>query len=49
MLDRYGLKAAECVFIDDNAANVAGAEAVGIRGIRFEGEGQLRKKLEELL
>ena len=49
LLDRYGLKAAECVFIDDNAANVAGAEAVGIRGIRFEGEGQLRKKLEELL
>ena len=49
LLERYGLNAAECVFIDDNAANVAGAEAVGIRGIRFEGEKQLRKKLEELL
>lgn len=49
LLDRYGLEAGECVFIDDNAANVAGAEAVGIRGIRFEGEKQLREKLEELL
>lgn len=49
LLDRYALKAGECVFIDDNADNVAGAEAVGIRGIRFEGEKPLRKKLEELL
>ena len=49
LLDRYGLEAGECVFIDDNAANVAGAEAVGIRGIRFEGEKLLREKLEELL
>ena len=49
LLDRYGLEAGDCVFIDDNAANVAGAEAVGIRGIRFEGEKQLREKLEELL
>ena len=49
LLDRYGLKAEECVFIDDNAANVAGAEAVGIRGILFEGEKLLREKLEELL
>ena len=49
LLDRYGLKAEECVFIDDNAANVAGAEAVGIRGILFEGEKLLREKLEELV
>ena len=49
LLDRYGLEAGECVFIDDNAANVSGAEAVGIRGIRFEGEKLLREKLEELL
>ena len=47
LLDRYGLKAAECVFIDDNAANVAGAEAVGIRGILFKGEKQLREELED--
>ncbi len=35
LLDRYSLKAEESVFIDDNPANAAGAEAVGIRGIHF--------------
>lgn len=45
LLDRYSLKASDCVFIDDNAANVAGAEAVGIRGIRFTGASDLRKQL----
>ena len=49
LLDRYGLKAEECVFIDDNAANVAGAEAVGIRGILFEGVGKLKEDLDILL
>ncbi len=34
-LTRNGLAAANCVFIDDNAANVAGAAAVGIDGIHF--------------
>ena len=29
-LDRFGLAAEEAVFIDDNAANVAGAAAVGM-------------------
>lgn len=45
LLDRYSLKASDCVFIDDNAANVAGAEAVGIRGIRFIGASDLRRQL----
>lgn len=45
LLDRYSLKASDCVFIDDNAANVAGAEAVGIRSIRFTGASDLRKQL----
>ena len=45
LLDRYSLKASDCVFIDDNAANVAGAEAVGIRGIRFTGASDLRRLL----
>lgn len=49
LLDRYGLKADECVFIDDNADNVAGAEAVGIRGIRFKGIGTLKEELDTLL
>ena len=49
LLDRYGLKAEECVFIDDNPANTAGAEAVGIKGIVFQGVEQLRKQLDTLL
>lgn len=34
-LERNGLAAADCVFVDDSAANVAGAAAVGIDAIRF--------------
>lgn len=45
LLDRYSLKASDCIFIDDNAANVAGAEAVGIRSIRFTGASDLRRLL----
>jgi len=36
-LDRFGLRPEEAVFIDDNAANVAGAEAMGLRSILFVG------------
>ena len=47
-LDRFGLQAAEAVFVDDNAANVAGANAVGIHGLLFTGEPQLRADLRGL-
>lgn len=36
LLERYGLKAEECVFIDDRKENVEAGEKVGIRGIVFE-------------
>ncbi len=36
-LDRHGLAAADCIFIDDSTANVAGAEAVGMHGHHFVG------------
>ncbi|MBR1871951.1 MAG: HAD family phosphatase [Bacteroidales bacterium] len=45
LLDKYALDPSECVFIDDNPANVAGAETVGIRGIRFTGAADLRRIL----
>jgi 2-haloacid dehalogenase len=35
LLERNGLAAEDCLFIDDNAANVAGAEAVGMAGYHF--------------
>lgn len=45
LLDRYHLNPAECIFIDDRASNLRGAEAVGIRGILFTGAGDLRRQL----
>ena len=47
-LDRFGLRAGEAVFIDDNAANVTGATAVGMHGLHFTGEPKLRADLHGL-
>ena len=49
LLDKYGLKAEESVFIDDNAENVAGAIAAGLSAIRFTGAATLREELAHLL
>ncbi len=49
LLDRYSLKAEECVFTDDSQRNVDGAEAVGIKGILFRNAEQLAAELEPLL
>lgn len=49
LLERYGLKAEECIFIDDNPKNTAGAEAVGIRGLIFRDAAQLRRDLDAIL
>ena len=38
VLDTHGLKAEECIFIDDNEKNVAGAELTGIRAYHFDGD-----------
>ena len=47
---RNGLNPTECLFVDDNAANIAGAEAFGIRGYLFDGDTeQLKRYLKELL
>lgn len=48
LLERFGLEAADCVFIDDSAANVAGAEAVGITGLHFQSPEKLRRELGHL-
>ena len=47
-LERFGLEAADAVFIDDNDANVAGAEAVGLIAVRFTDAAALRARLAEL-
>ncbi len=47
---RNGLDPTECIFVDDNAANIAGAEAFGIQGYLFDGDTErLKKYLIELL
>lgn len=47
-LDRFGLEAARTVFIDDNAANVAGARDVGLIALHFVNEPTLRGELRGL-
>ncbi|MBD8545295.1 HAD family hydrolase [Sphingomonas sp. CFBP 8760] len=47
-LDRFGLPAKGTVFIDDNAANVAGADAMGMTGILFTGIDDLVPRLRAL-
>ena len=44
-LARFGLEPEEAVFIDDNAANVAGAQALGIRSVLFTEEADARREL----
>ena len=49
LLDRYGLKAEECVFIDDRLSNIEAGEKVGIQGIVFENREQAKKEFEKLI
>ena len=47
LLSRYGLKAEECLFVDDIARNVAGARAVGMAAHRFKSAAGLEEELVE--
>ena len=49
LLNRFGLKAEECIFLDDVQANVDGANAVGIHGIRFENVSQARSAVKDCI
>ena len=49
VLDKYNLKAEECVFIDDSTLNVEGAVYSGLKGIVFHGDyKEIREKLVSL-
>jgi 2-haloacid dehalogenase len=48
LLDRHGLAAGRCLFVDDSAANVRGAEAVGMRAHLFRDAPALREALVAL-
>ena len=43
-LDRFGLKAEECFFIDDVPANIAGAKECGISGAVFHGDADILRE-----
>lgn len=49
LLDKYNLKAEECVFLDDRDDNIAAAEALGFHGIVVESYEQATEELEKLL
>lgn len=49
LLEKYGLRAEECVFIDDRADNIEGAEAAGIKGLLFTDSASTIAKLDRLL
>lgn len=47
LLDRYGLKAEECIFVDDREINVASACEMGFKGVVFSNVDQLRERLDQ--
>lgn len=49
LLTQYALKPEECVFIDDNAANIAAADALGIRTVHFQSCEQAYSELNSML
>ena len=48
LMSRYGLKAEECVFLDDTPVNVEAAEKLGMRGICFRTKEQAEQELEKM-
>lgn len=48
LFDRYQVKPADAVFIDDNLRNVEAARGLGIQSIRFTSPEELEKELKNL-
>ena len=47
LLNRYGLKAEDCLFIDDNLNNIRAAEKLGFQTIHFTSADTLRQVLRQ--
>ncbi len=47
-LERFGLVAEECVFLDDTLKNIETARALGIHGIWFQSKEQAEEELKKL-
>ena len=48
LLERYGLEAAECLFIDDNARNIRAAKTLGFHAIYLHNDVCLKEELTSL-
>ena len=48
LMNRYGLKPEECVFLDDTEKNIIGAQAAGMNGIIFKNKEQAIEELRKL-
>lgn len=48
LLARYGLKAGDCIFVDDSEKNVVGARKIGMRAVHFVEPIDLRAELRGL-
>jgi len=48
MIEALGVTGPDCVFIDDNAENLEGARAAGMRTLLFEGATKLKQDLSAL-
>ncbi len=48
LLSRFGLKAEECVFLDDTLKNIEAAKALGFYGIWFQSKEQAEEELQAL-
>jgi 2-haloacid dehalogenase len=48
LMQRYGLSASDCVFIDDSLTNVNGARAVGMHALHFQSPAELSIELRRL-
>lgn len=49
LMERYGLKAEESVFLDDSPANIETARALGMQGILVTSQEQAVEALDQLL
>lgn len=49
LLNKYALKPEECVFIDDRAENIEGAQKLGIEGIVFTTQQEVETKLSKII
>lgn len=48
LLERYGLIATECLFIDDSARNIRAATALGFQTVHLEDHTRLKEQLTQL-